>query len=152
MSYERLRQRILEQRAKRIEINRIRNERDEEQEQEQEQRDEGRLREIKIEENYQRRLQAWKLQGDYLDEEQRKRDQIEYDKSEEGRMEKAREHARINRQRDIDNGLTAKEREFKYSDKHSQIIVLNKRAQEETDEMLRNTNRSKFKTNLKDLF
>jgi len=63
----------------------------------------------------------------------------------------ARQEANESLQRDRDMGYTEEQIRFKHLDKNTQLREQNREALRKTNEMLNNTNRSKFKTNLEEL-
>lgn len=76
----------------------------------------------------------------YLRGEQQKRDQIEYEKSDAGRTERARRDAYENRQRDKAMGLTTEERRVKYLDSKARIKEFNNRSNKRVGAKLKRAN------------
>ncbi len=105
-----------------------------------------------IAQNEERKKNAQIYAEDFKREEQRKRDQLEYDKSDAGRTEAVRLEAEENRRRWRKMGYTEEQiRVHKGLSPTERVRHMNKVAQDETNGWLENTNLSKFKTKLKDL-
>jgi len=103
-----------------------------------------------------RRIKEKQLAGyrykKHVSNEQDKRDQIEFEKTERGSMQKAERQGRELRERAKDMRLTPKQMEHKFMNEKDLIRDMNKETERKVDNLLDNVNLSKFKTNLKDLY
>ena len=82
------------------------------------------------------KLQAQINYNKYTKEQQRKRDQEEFEKSPEGRRQRSFRDAQINKDRDIKMGLNEEQRAYKYMDAQTRIECNNAIAQGEVRDIM----------------